>query len=56
MTGSDDDTVKVWSLVDSHMICDITSHGGTVTHVDATSDGVISASMDGTVVRPGLFE
>ena len=51
MSGADDHTVKVWSLVDNHMICDITSHDGSITHVDITSDKVIvSTSVDGKVV------
>ncbi|XP_033644515.1 NACHT domain- and WD repeat-containing protein 1-like [Asterias rubens] len=55
VSGADDHTVKVWSLVDNHMICDITSHDGSITHVDITSDKVIvSTSVDGKVVLTKL--
>ncbi|XP_038066823.1 NACHT domain- and WD repeat-containing protein 1-like [Patiria miniata] len=51
VTGSDDATVKVWSLVGHYMICDITNHKKYITYVGLTSDVlVVSASIDGTLV------
>jgi serine/threonine protein kinase/WD40 repeat protein len=50
-TGSDDETVRLWTTATGHMIAELGGHLATVTQVSFSPDGtrLASGSLDGTV-------